>query len=49
MAHKKKDVLKRSIPLDYEIYGEKKHADSAIEMYLYVMEKLLTKKCRPFR
>ena len=43
----KKDVLKRSIPLDYEIYGEKKHADSAIEMYLYVMEKILTKNAAP--
>ena len=29
----KKDVLKRSIPLDYEIYGEKSHADSAIDVY----------------
>lgn len=43
----KKDVLKRSIPLDYEIYGEKRHADSAIEMYLYVMEKILTKNAAP--
>lgn len=47
MAHKKKDVFKRSIPLDYEIYGEKRHADSAIEMYLYVMEKILTKNAAP--
>lgn len=43
----KKDVFKRSIPLDYEIYGEKRHADSAIEMYLYVMEKILTKNAAP--
>jgi len=39
----KKSISRRSIPLDYEIYGEKRHADSAIEMYLYVMEKILMK------
>ena len=44
-----KDVSK-AFPWTMEICGEKsRYWDSAIEMYLYVMEKILDEKSPPFR
>ena len=37
----KNTLSKKNLSIEYEIYGESLHAESAKEMYLYVMERIL--------